>query len=631
MAIDFTTQQKKFLRHPRNEHARLLAGPGTGKSTTIIEYAGLLLRDNITAIRLLTFTRAATAELADSLDHANAATLNPSTIHSFAIALVLRNPGTADVTLPLRIMTDWEWDNLVRPRITKRLKLGKKWRDADVLRREKAAEWESLTPEKDDKVDDTTRAQFTSEWQLHRNLCAYTELSEIPHLLRTGLENHPDFDYGDIELVIVDEYQDLNACDLACLSLLASRGVTVFAVGDDDQSIYRFRKADPAGIRRFCAEYGDAASYPLTIAQRFGKNILRWANYAINFDSGRDDTKLDVTPKAENVDGTVKLLSFAGQVAEAKGISTLVRYLNETQGIPYEQILILGRSGTITKPIIVQLEKDGIVAADPSIIKDALSSNEMQIAFAILRLLSNRADSLAWWTIFKISTGIGETTIEALLAHAASSSRQLGEAILTLRQSGELSTVCMAALDGCVGSKLEQLESIDVPDRAAWGRWILKLSSSGVLPTLPEPVPEYLERIDALLAAQDFSLEGYISQVPPIAKDLSSKRRESAVRVMNMTASKGLTVRACIVAGCESDIVPHPKSDRDEECRLLYVAMTRAREHLYLTWARHRTGQTARVGRPKVQAARTFSPFLEHGPVRSEDGAVYVAGLDGSV
>ncbi|MFH1007350.1 MAG: UvrD-helicase domain-containing protein [Candidatus Latescibacterota bacterium] len=151
MTIDFTPEQQEFLRHPRNEHARLLAGPGTGKSTTIIEYAGLLLRDEITAIRLLTFTRAATAELADSLDDANTAALKPSTIHSFAIALVLRNPGTADVPLPLRIMTDWEWDNLVRPRITKRLKLGKKWRDADLLRREKAAEWESLTPEKNDK------------------------------------------------------------------------------------------------------------------------------------------------------------------------------------------------------------------------------------------------------------------------------------------------------------------------------------------------------------------------------------------------------------------------------------------------------------------------------------------------
>jgi DNA helicase-2/ATP-dependent DNA helicase PcrA len=273
-SVDFTSEQLKFLAHSPTKHACLLAGPGTGKSTTIIEYASRLRQQQFRGLRLLTFTRAATHELAAKLPDVHAQELRPTTIHSFAISLVLKNPGTAEVPAPVRIMADWEWDTLVRPRISRRLKLGRKWRDADDLRREMAAKWESLSDKTIETIDPSTRAQFVSEWQNHRERFGYTELSEIPFLLFSGLKSHPDFDIGSLKLLIVDEHQDLNACDLACLDELRKRGTVIIAVGDDDQSIYGFRKAHPAGIRHFPEQYS-ALSYPLTVAQRFGKNILR--------------------------------------------------------------------------------------------------------------------------------------------------------------------------------------------------------------------------------------------------------------------------------------------------------------------------------------------------------------------
>ena len=92
-----------------------------------------------------------------------------------------------------------------------------------------------------------------------------------------------------------------------------------------------------------------------------------------------------------------------------------------------------------------------------------------------------------------------------------------------------------------------------------------------------------------------------------------------------MGASKGLTVRAAIIAAAEEGVVPRPDCDLGEERRLLYVAMTRAKEFLYCTWARRRRGPTARAGASRVGTMRRHSTFLDGGPVRSEDGATYLA------
>lgn len=94
---------------------------------------------------------------------------------------------------------------------------------------------------------------------------------------------------------------------------------------------------------------------------------------------------------------------------------------------------------------------------------------------------------------------------------------------------------------------------------------------------------------------------------------------------MSMASSKGLTVRATIVAAVENDIIPRPEAPMDEERRLLYVAMTRATEYLFLTWARSRRGPTAHSGRGRANSRRHHSRFLDGGSVQSQDGNAYLA------
>jgi DNA helicase II / ATP-dependent DNA helicase PcrA len=116
-------EQQAILAHDPEQHARVLAGPGTGRSATLVALVDHLLAGNqAPRIKLLTFTRAATAELAKKVsDHPAAVAERPSTIHSFSISVLLRNPGTGDFPQPLRIADKWEEKEIVRPTLARRI------------------------------------------------------------------------------------------------------------------------------------------------------------------------------------------------------------------------------------------------------------------------------------------------------------------------------------------------------------------------------------------------------------------------------------------------------------------------------------------------------------------------------
>ena len=121
-------------------------------------------------------------------------------------------------------------------------------------------------------------------------------LSELPYMLMRALEAHDDLDGLGYDLLVVDEYQDLNACDLRVLHLIADRGVMLMALGDDEQSIYSFRRAHPEGIRRFPHEYPAAADYPLTVSHRCGHAILAWACHVVEASADRQPGRISVRP-----------------------------------------------------------------------------------------------------------------------------------------------------------------------------------------------------------------------------------------------------------------------------------------------------------------------------------------------
>ena len=215
-----------------------------GKSTTVIALAkNASEAHGQGVVRLATFTRAATHELARKLNlETNKAAL-VTTLHGFSLGLIRRNLQWNRLPTPIRIPDDWEANNLlnadIRERLVGRWPTIRRGKVAKLVR-EMAARFESLTEDLvvEANLEPELRNDFIAEWQRQRAVYGYSLFAEMPWYAYEMLVDHPDADLGRLRLLVVDEYQDLNACELRFVAALASRGVSIIGVGDDEQSIY---------------------------------------------------------------------------------------------------------------------------------------------------------------------------------------------------------------------------------------------------------------------------------------------------------------------------------------------------------------------------------------------------------
>jgi len=570
-----TDEQQAVLDHDVALHGRVLAGPGTGKSATVVTLAQNRATSG-THLRLLTFTRAATAELARKVGAGATEVERPSTIHSFAIGLISRNPGAAAIPQPLRLADEWEERRVLRPTLARRLVMGV--RLIDNLIAELAANWESLSEQATVNVTLAQRAAFVAGWREHREILGYTLLAELPFAAMRALEEHHDLAGADFDLLIVDEYQDLNACDLRLLRLLRDRGSSILAVGDDDQSIYSFRKAAPEGIRRFVLEYPGAQQYPLTVTHRFGERILDWASYVIEGDSDRLPRDR-VQPAPGSPAGDVALLRFDSALAEARGIAGLAEVLRAAD-VPQREIVVLLRSDfnrAFSEPIRAALEAAGFTVTDPDYADELFARPHNRSALEMLRLATDRNDSIAWAALLELEPKIGDTFFDYVYTAARRTGERLGPTLLSLRYAGfpDGPRGPARAAASLVDSVLPWLDDHSV-DPGVIDDWVRVLTEVGPLPRgfLDEEAMTMIREVAEIV--ESTSLSRFLGQLIPLAKDIATSLSEG-VRIMTMGGSKGLTVEAAIVAGLEDGVVPRPGRDRSEERRLLYVAMTRAR------------------------------------------------------
>jgi DNA helicase-2/ATP-dependent DNA helicase PcrA len=627
-----TPEQQAIIDHDYRRHGRVLAGPGTGKSATVVALvARLCSLPTVPRMRLVTFTRAATAELADKVASSPDAEVERlSTVHSFAIASLLANPGSAAFPEPLRIADDWELDKLIQPDLKDLVGVTKN----DVkykLIPEMAAGWESLEPRPRPDVSDELRSRFLGVFQQHRRVYGYTLLAELPDLLRQALETHSDLKGLEFDFLVVDEYQDLNACDLRVLLLLAGGGTAIFGVGDDEQSIYGFRMAAPEGILRFLEDYPGASDYKLTLSHRCGSDIVRWARHVIESDPDRPAQAARLTTPSGAAAGETAFLSFKSQQAEARGVADLVQRLITEEGLAASDILIMSRGdhhGQFSGPIKEELDGRGISVDDPSWVDQVACEDKNRRVLLLARLLCNRTDSLAWRGLLHLRAGIGSTLIHAIYGRARLGGVTFAEALIASHAEDfpEVSAAVGTRAGTYIDNVVAWLDAHEAPSRvdvATWGDWLRETFEDDVLAHLSDDL-EHLLAIADEAVDPSAELDRYMGQIVVLAKDHAAASA-NGVRFMSMTMSKGLTVEASIIIGSEDGVIPNPRSAEAEERRLLYVAMTRARRFSYATMAARRTGPTARSGAGNVQERRTATPFLRTGPVRVEQGDGYLA------
>lgn len=631
-----TNEQDAILAHSPDRHGRVLAGPGTGKSTTVVSLATRLHNEEHPAtVRITTFTRAATAELLDKAIEEGHDELEPRTVHSFALSILLRNPGVSPLPEPLRIPDDWESKMLVQTDIARRLRLagfdGIDRRAVDKLESELAASWESLNPETIllADIDPKLRNAYVGIWKIHREVFGYSLFAEMPLYAGQALADHDDLSTPDVDLLIVDEFQDLNRAEIRLLEGLALFGVRILAVGDDDQSIYGFRMADPSGILNFPSFFPNAEDYALSTSFRCGSRILEAARALIESSPGR-------TPKAslrageQNPPGDFRYLRFEDEGEERRGVVRLVETLIQREGLQPSEIAILVRgdfNSHWSRPLRELLTNSEIPATDVEGALEPLSERGARQLIAVGRLVENPLDDLAWWALMTLRSGVSDDFINLVADQAAERGERFGQRLLGCDAEAPVgaSSRSLSAARTEIARVRHIVESLYSNLAAAseigWAEWLL-----GQAGPLEVPISNELARLMNEVGSrtpQEDGLSHFLNQMEPVTKDLAL--RTDAVSIMTMSRSKGLTFRAVVVMGVEETVIPAPRAtDLEEERRLLYVAITRAREYSFLTMARRRHDATARTGGGAPRASRGRCPFFREIGIRPEDGAAYV-------
>ena len=622
-----TEEQKAAIISENSEHKILLAGPGTGKSYTILGYIVHLIQEKKVdpkSILLITFTRAATNELKQKVRKElgeDAELPRVSTLHGFALRQLMRNSDKIKA-LPegFSIANDFEERYLIMEDI-KTLIGGKKIKEVRRLFNLLSANWETLNIERSDWEVNFDNPEFLGAWQEHRNIYGYMLRSELVYQLKKALEQEQDIKIDNpIDYLIVDEYQDLNQCDLAIIEHLREKGTKVFCAGDDDQSIYGFRYAYPEGIRMFLKEVPNSEEFKLSECYRCDKDILSLSLQVIGQDVRRIPKKLI---SMSGLKGYVQVLRFPNQYEEAKKIAQTIRKLVDTKGIPENKIIILLRSnhnGNFSRPIEKELADQGLSLNQETDNLSIFEENNGRYFLSLLKFFKNPQHDLAIRTILELTKGLGNATFMSIYEHAKVKKIRFHK-VVELIFSGEITDVTNFS------KLIETLRSI----YGLYEKLKAEEDVYAALEILKEFIPDYNAdfetHIHNLIETKDLK---NIDELIEYTNDLLSPSIETpdeninGIRIMSMHQAKGLTAEAVFIVAAEDEYIPG-RGEIDEERRLFYVSLTRAKHYLFVTFCNerlHNQSHSGFLGSPTTK--RNFTRFLRDLPaVIPIDGVKY--------
>ncbi|MDQ3628379.1 MAG: ATP-dependent helicase [Actinomycetota bacterium] len=382
---ELDASQRAVLEHPGGP-LLVLAGPGTGKTTTLVELvADRVQRRGLRAdqVLVLTFSRRAADQLrARILARLGQSTATPTatTFHSFCYALVRRFGDPADYTSPLQLLSAPEQDVRIRELLDGSLERGRHaWPRslrAAVTARGMAPELSGMLARlrslglDPDQLSAAGRAHRRPDWVAAGDfLEEYLQVmdrqglvdhSEIVHRARliAGIPEHQATLRQEFALVVVDEYQDTDPAQVGLLRGLAGNGRDLVAVGDPDQSIYAFRGADVRGILGFPTDFPTGQGRPapvlaLSSTRRFGPRILavsRSVGSRLPLPPGlQESTRVAFrNPRSldpPHGDGTVEVATFTSAAAEAENVADLLRRAHLDDDVPWSQMAVLVRAG----------------------------------------------------------------------------------------------------------------------------------------------------------------------------------------------------------------------------------------------------------------------------------------------
>ncbi len=587
----------------------VLAGAGSGKTRVLTHRIAHLVRDHAVEperICAVTFTNKAAREMRERAERllGRRSAVWLTTFHSLCARILRRHAAAVDRRTDFAIFDESDQRALIR-RVAADLGLREEQFPAVGL-------LHAIDRAKNDGLWPTDLLAAASDPAAHR-------VAEVYRRYQIALAENNALDFGDLLLVLVDlferdaavlaayqdrfrylmvdEYQDTNRVQYRLLRLLGASHRNVCVVGDDDQSIYRWRGADLRNIPDFERDFPGAHVLRLEQNYRSTKNILAAAGAVIQQNRGRKGKTL----WTENPTGElITLFSASDERAEARQVVDQIRQLGQN-GFRAGDVAVFYRTNAQSRAVEEELVRSRIAY---SIVGSTrfYDRKEIKDLLAYLRMIANPQDSVSLLRVInEPPRGIGKTTVRALEQAAAQSGVAIADLIAdpaavgfppaTRARLAEFAQLCRRLRTAAGGpvtgllravlaetGYLQRLEAEHTPDAEARAENVKELL------TVTEEFDD---------TAEDASLSAFLEQIALIADVDTYAAVPDRVTLMTLHNSKGLEFPVVFIIGLEEGLFPHERSlDQpeavEEERRLCYVGFTRARERLYLLHAHRR-------------------------------------------
>jgi DNA helicase-2/ATP-dependent DNA helicase PcrA len=601
------------------QHMLVLAGAGSGKTRVLVHrIAWLMSHEYLSphAILAVTFTNKAAYEMRGRIEALQGISLSSmwvGTFHGLSHRLLRAHWKEANLPQSFQILDSDDQLRIIK-RVHRNLNLDEaKWAP-------KQSQW-YINKKKDEGlrpaqiVDDSS---FHSDvliqvYRAYEEVCQRSGLVDFAELILRALElleknaSISEHYQNRFRHILVDEFQDTNTIQYRWLQIFAGQQASIMAVGDDDQSIYSWRGAQVENIHRFTRDFKGVLTIRLEQNYRSTQTILDAANAVIENNSGRLGKNLWTEGSAGE---KITLYAAFNERDEAYFIVSTIQNLMRRGDYRYQDVAILYRSNAQSRVF----EEKFIDAQIPYRIYGGLKffeRMEIKDALAYLRVLSNRNDDAAFERIINTPTrGIGNATIELLRETARDNGASLWQSAEFLLEGNKLAARAKNALSAFL-TLINSLEN-ETKDRDLGAQTDHALKESGLMAHYQKDRSEQgisrLENLEELVnATSEFKPENE-ANLTPLAAFLAHVALETGegqaevntdcVNLMTLHSAKGLEFPIVFISGMEENLFPHRMSTDEpngleEERRLCYVGVTRAKEKLYLTYAecRHLYGR----------------------------------------
>ena len=607
-------EQKEAVLHTEGP-LLILAGAGSGKTRVLTHRVAYLIEQGTAPWNILaiTFTNKAAGEMRERVDKLvglGSDSIWVSTFHSTCVRILRRYIDRLGFDTSFSIY-DTDDQKSVMKEVCKKLQIDTKvYRERMLLGAISHAKDELISPEQ-------MRLDAGTDWNQQKIAGVYAEYQaqlrknnalDFDDLIMKTVElfrNCPDvLDYYQerFRYIMVDEYQDTNTAQFQLVSLLAAKYRNLCVVGDDDQSIYRFRGANIMNILNFEQVFPDAKVIKLEQNYRSTSNILNAANEVIHHNQGRKDKRL----WTDNGTGVpVRFRQFQNAFEEAEHVvGNIVSHIQKEEA-EYKDHAILYRTNAQSR----LFEEKLIYANIPYKIIGGVNfyaRKEIKDLLAYLKTVDNGRDEVAVRRIINVpKRGIGATTLSRVGEFAVANDMGFYEALLNAEEipgigRGASKVLPFTALIQTLRAKQEYAKVSElletILEETGYRRELI-LEGTDESEARLENIDELMSKVkDYDENTENPSLSGFLEEVALVADIDNLEEESNHVVLMTLHSAKGLEFPYVYMVGMEDGLFPsymsivadNPQEEIEEERRLCYVGITRAKKELTLTAARQR-------------------------------------------